>query len=120
MRRKLKRDLAITDRSQSPYPPLGFMEVGPDKEVWEYAALVTSLESEILTLGQLYRDRGDCENSFDELKNQWGWGGFTTQDLAPGRLAAGRVALIYNCGTCSSAWLTQSITVRPSPAALCC
>ena len=26
-------------------------------EVWEYAALVTSLDSEILTLGQLYRDR---------------------------------------------------------------
>jgi len=43
--------------------------------VWEYAALVTSLNSEIVTLGQLYRDRGDCENTFDELKNQWGWGG---------------------------------------------
>jgi hypothetical protein len=96
MRRKLKRDLAITDRSQSPYPLLGFMEVGPDQEVWEYAALVTSLESEILTLGQLYRDRGDCENSFDELKNQWGWGGFTTRDLTRCRLAAGMVALIYN------------------------
>jgi len=36
---------------------------------------VTSLEAEIITLGQLYRDRGDCENAF-ELKNQWGWGGF--------------------------------------------
>jgi DDE family transposase len=96
MRRKLKRDLAITDRSQSCYPQLSFMEVGPDKEVWEYAALVTSLESELLTLGQLYRDRGDCENSFDELKNQWGWGGFTTQDLTRCRLAAGMVALIYN------------------------
>jgi len=30
---------------------------------------------------QLYRDRADCENSFDELKNQWGWGRFTTQRL---------------------------------------
>ena len=57
-----------------------FAEIGPDREVWEYAALVTSLDVEILTLGQLYRDRGDCENSFDELKNQWGWGGFTTHD----------------------------------------
>jgi hypothetical protein len=28
----------------------------------------------------LYRDRGDCENAFDELKNQWGWGGFTTHE----------------------------------------
>jgi len=50
---------------------LGFAEIGPDKSVWEYAALVTSLDREILTLGQLYRDRADCENGFDELKNQW-------------------------------------------------
>jgi hypothetical protein len=67
-----------------------------DREVWEYAALVTSLDSEILTLGQLYRDRGDCENAFDELKNQWGWGGFTTHDLKRCRLLAGSVALIFN------------------------
>jgi len=70
--------------------------VGPDKQLWEYAALVTSLDSEILTLGQLYRDRADAENVFDELKNQWGWGGFTTQDLTRCRLLAGTVALIYN------------------------
>jgi hypothetical protein len=31
--------------------------------------------------GQLYRDRGDEENVFDEMKNQWGWGGYTTHDL---------------------------------------
>ena len=73
-----------------------FAEVGPDREVWEYAALVTSLDGEILTLGQLYRDRADCENTFDELKNQWGWGGFTTQDLKRCRLLAGSVALIFN------------------------
>jgi hypothetical protein len=54
--------------------------------VWEFAALVTSLDAEILTLGQLYRDRADSENDFDELKNQClsreadQRGGFTTQD----------------------------------------
>jgi hypothetical protein len=58
--------------------------------------LVTSLDSEILTFGQLYRDRADCENTFDELKNQWGWGGFTTHDLKRYRLLARSVALIYN------------------------
>ena len=57
---------------------------------------MTSLDAEILTLGQLYRDRADCENIFDELKNQWGWGGFTTHDLAHCRLAARLVALVYN------------------------
>jgi DDE family transposase len=96
LRRKLGRDLAITDRSPSAQPLLGFTEIGPDLDVWEYAALVTSLDSKILTLGQLYRDRADCENVFDELKNQWGWGGFTTQDLTRCRLLAGMVALIYN------------------------
>ena len=57
-------------------------------------ALVTSLDSQILTLGQLYQDRADCENAFDELRNHWGWGGFTTQDLKRCRLLAASVALI--------------------------
>ena len=57
---------------------------------------MTSLDAEILTLGQLYRDRADCENAFDALKNQWGWGGFTTQDLTRCRLLAGTIALVYD------------------------
>jgi len=44
----------------------------------------------------LYRDRADCENGFDELKNQWGWGGYTTQDMERCNLSARAVALIYN------------------------
>jgi len=96
LRRKLARDLAITDHTNPAQLRLGFAEVGPDQAVWAYAALVTSLDSELLTLGQLYRHRADAENVFDELKNQWGWGGFTTQDLTRCRLLAGTVALIYN------------------------
>jgi hypothetical protein len=57
-------------------------------EVWAYAVLVTSLSSEILTMGQLYRDRADCENGVDELKNHWRSGGFTTHDLKRCRLMA--------------------------------
>ena len=57
---------------------------------------MTSLEAEVLTIGQLYRDRGDCENSFDELKNHWGWGGFTTHDVARCRIMARIVALVFN------------------------
>ena len=96
LRRKLGRDLAIADRTNAAQLRLTFTEMGADLDVWEYAALVTSLDNEILTMGQLYRDRADCENTFDELKNQWGWGGFTTHDLKRCRLAAGMVALIYN------------------------
>jgi hypothetical protein len=50
----------------------------------------------VLSLGQLYRDRADAEDAFGEPKNQWGWGGFTTQDLHRCQLAARAVALVYN------------------------
>ena len=96
LRRKLGRDPAIADRTNAAQLRLSFTEMGADLDAWDYAALVTSLDNEILTMGQLYRDRADCENTFDELKNQWGWGGFTTQDLKRCRLLAGMVALIYN------------------------
>jgi hypothetical protein len=75
---------------------LGFVEFDADRQAWEYAVLVTSLEAELLTIAPLYRDRGDAENNFDELKNQWGWGGFTTQDLTRCRLMARIVALVCN------------------------
>ena len=48
------------------------------------------------SIGQLYRDRADCENGFDEIKNQWGWGGYTTHDIERCALSAQAVALIYN------------------------
>jgi hypothetical protein len=63
---------------------------------YEYAVLVTNTNYKVLSLGQLYRDRADAENAFDELKNQWGWGGFTTHDLHRCQLAARAVALVYN------------------------
>jgi len=67
----------------------------PDK-LWEYAVLVTNADYKLDAFSQLYRDRADCENGFDELKNQWGWGGYTTQDLERCNLSARAVALIYN------------------------
>lgn len=65
-------------------------------QVYEYAVLVTSLSDEILTIAQHYRDRADSENAFDELKNQWGWCGFTTHDLKRCKMMARMIALIYN------------------------
>ncbi|MBK8576635.1 MAG: transposase [Elusimicrobia bacterium] len=58
--------------------------------------LVTSSDFSILTLAQMYRDRADAENNFDELKYQWGWGGFTTRDYARCQLVTHMVALVYN------------------------
>ena len=96
LRRRVERSLALTARDAAGQLSLGFAEIEGGREVWEYAVLVTSLSAEILTIGQLYRDRADCENGFDELKNQWGWGGFTTRDLKRCRLMAGTVALVFN------------------------
>jgi len=76
---------------------LGWKEPFPIQAVeYEYAVLVTSLQEEILTVAQLYRDRGDAENNFDELKNQWGWAGFTTPDLFRCQVTARNIALVYN------------------------
>ena len=63
---------------------------------YEYQVLVTSLGEELLTVADLYRQRADVENVYDELKNQWGWGGFTTRDLRRCQVAARNVALVYN------------------------
>jgi len=63
---------------------------------WEYAVLVINTAHPLEAIGQLYRDRADCENGFDELTNQWGWGGYTTHDLERCNLSARAVALIYN------------------------
>ena len=75
---------------------LAFIEPAEQFKAYEYAVLVTSLCDEVLTVSQLYRDRADCENTFDEIKNQWGWGGFVTRDIKRCRFIARMIALIYN------------------------
>jgi hypothetical protein len=67
--------------------------------LYEYAVLVTSLKDEVRTIAQHYRDRGDSENNFDELKNQWGWAGFNTQDQKRCQVMARITALVYNWWT---------------------
>lgn len=81
--------------SEIPLLERGGVEVaaGPD---YEYVILVTNLKETLETLLHLYRQRADMENAYDELKNQWGWGGFTTRDLLRCQIAARNVALIYN------------------------
>lgn len=66
---------------------------------YEYAVLVTSMPDEVRTIAQHYRDRGDSENNFDELKNQWAWAGFTTHDRKRCQTMARITALIYNWWT---------------------
>lgn len=73
---------------------------GPKGRWWDTQALVTNDAcSSPADLAQLYRDRGDCENNFDEYKNQWGWCGFVTRDLQPTRAMARLIALVANWWT---------------------
>ena len=94
LRRPLIGEVLLADESQQ--RGLAFVESERPAKRYEYAVLVTDLAYDVPALAQLYRDRADSENTFDELKNQWGWGGYTTQDIKRSRFAAMTVALIYN------------------------
>ena len=91
----LRRKRPATAAAALPLLAAQAVEVGSEP-LYEYVVLVTSLAENLLTLAQLYRQRADVENAYDELKNQWGWGGFTTGDLLRCQLAARMVALVYN------------------------
>ena len=103
LRRVRKLDLIIEakragrgkgkDQSQA---ELHFIDENEPVKSWEYAVLVCNTHYELENIGQLYRDRADCENGFDEIKNQWGWGGYSTHDIERCALSARAVALVYN------------------------
>jgi hypothetical protein len=118
LRRRVRKSLAVLNKSQTGPVQLSFAELDDDVAVYEYSVLVTSLDQEVLTVAQLYRDRADAENCFDELKNHWAWGGFTTQDLKRCRLMARITALIYNWWSLFARLAdpdqhTEAITSRP-------
>ena len=100
LRRKIKKEVGVINKNTlSGQSVFQFAEMGKNIDAYEYAALVTNMDSEIITIGSHYRDRADSENNFDELKNQWGWSGYTTNDLHRCRLMARIIALIYNWWT---------------------
>lgn len=92
LRREIKNDIMIEGKEKQ----LAFIEMAEGSRKYESAVLVTSLDDEVLTMAQYYRDRADSENNFDELKNQWGWCGYTTHDLKRCRMMARVIALVYN------------------------
>jgi hypothetical protein len=98
LRKRVSKDYcAVQEDPVTKQLSFSFAELDNRKtRIYEYAVLVTSLKDEILSITQHYRDRADSENVFDELKNQWGLGGFTTQDLGRCQLTARAVGLIYN------------------------
>lgn len=100
LRRKIKKYIGVIHKNRLPQQiEFQFANVGENISAYEYAVLVTNMDLEILTIGSHYRDRADSENNFDELKNQWGWSGYTTSDLHRCRIMARLIALIYNWWT---------------------
>jgi hypothetical protein len=98
MRRQRKTDLVLEQKSKNSKGQIDLLFVDENEPIksWEYAVLVSNASYELAQIGQLYRDRADCENGFDEIKNQWGWGGYSTQDIERCALSARAVALVYN------------------------
>jgi DDE family transposase len=91
----LRRPVSRPDKELAEGPEALLLEVAAS-DPYEYVLLVTNADWEVAGLAQLYRERADSENTIDELKRQWGWGGFVTQDLLRCQVAARNVALIYN------------------------
>ena len=115
LRRAVKQEVALTRRVEN---QLRLWLKDEVTQAYEYAVLVTNTAYDLHTIAQLYRDRADCENGFDELKNQWGWGGFSTQDIERCQTSARAVALIYNwwswyCRAARPGARMEAITSRP-------
>ncbi|SDZ09621.1 transposase [Nitrosomonas sp. Nm33] len=96
LRRQVKGNLAAEVNSDAQQRTLHFVDHSDKIKLWEHTVLVTNADYSLEAFGRLYRDRADCENGFDELKNQWGWDGYTTHDLERCNLSVRAVALIYN------------------------
>ena len=96
LRRPVKAELALKKKGGRGQMELSFMRTIKPGQVYEYAVLATSRDEAVVTLAQHYRERADAENNFDEIKNQWGWGGHTTHDLKRCAIMARVVAPIYN------------------------
>lgn len=119
VRRQLTKaeDLVIEHQQQGQLS-LSFIQGAENIKAFEYSVLVTNLDDDIISVVQHYRDRADCENNFDELKNQWGWCGYTTQKVKSCRFISRIIALIYNWWTLYVRLLMpdthlEAITSRP-------
>jgi len=93
LRRKRERRMETPSARELGWPLLALCGPAPE---YEYQVLVTNLTEEMLSVADLYRQRADAENVYDELKNQWGGGGFMTRDRVRCQVAARNVALVYN------------------------
>ena len=120
VRRRIKEGLAREQRDGRGQLRLAFADAQmlEGSRMWEYTVLATDVDYPLKAVAQLYRDRADCENGFDELKNQWGLSGFTTQDIARCQTTARAGSLVYNwwswyCRAAHPGARLEAVTSRP-------
>lgn len=120
LRRQLRETVAVSEEEKRTGQRVfsGMAELRRGQDLYEYTVLVTSLGDEVRSVAQLYRDRAEAENILDELKNQWGWTGFTTQDVRRCQILARTIAVIYNWWSLFTRLAipnrhTEAITSRP-------
>lgn len=117
LRRKLK-DSLVLEANNTKQQAFSFLDPEDPVNSYEVAVLVTSIDADIYMVADLYRQRADAENVFDEIKNQWGWSGYTTHDLNRCRLMARIGALVFNWWSIFAGMIfrdrhVEGITSRP-------
>ena len=88
----------IVERTLKPlYPsPQGSFCKHCEEDFRAYVTNLTTEEADAFQVFQLYRQRADAENVFDELENQWGFAGFCLQKEAVSQSSARMLLLVYN------------------------
>ena len=103
MRRQLKMEVVLErqskgrDKDKNAQVELCFIDENEPIKNWEYAVLgakPTTRWSRSVNSTGIARDVRTA--STRSIKNQWGWGGYSTQDIERCALSARAVALIYN------------------------
>ena len=75
MRRQIqKTNTLLFEHKRSGQQALALVDGPEDIKLYEYSVLITSLENDLISIVQHYRDRADCENVFDEIKKSMGMG----------------------------------------------
>lgn len=69
------------------------------KIIHAYVTDLTKEQAEGFQIIELYKQRADSENVFDELKNQWGFTGFSSQQAVVSESASRILLLTYNLWT---------------------
>jgi len=108
VRKHIKDNVARQSRQSNGQLQLALadMQVLDADVLWAYTVLVSDV------------DLGFCQNGFDELKNQWGLSGFTTQDINRCQTTARAGALMYKwwswyCHAAHPSARMEAVTSRP-------